>query len=66
MNARLILIQTLVPWLSRMAQSPNRDLAAAAAHELALKTRELANIQRKLAESQTTTEDASCEAGIAA
>lgn len=63
MNARLILIQTLVPWLARIAQSPDKDLASAAAQELAAKTKELAQIKRHLANHST---EGAGDAGVAA
>lgn len=49
MNARKQLLETLLPLLHRMAQSPDAALAAAAADEAATKSRELARIKRTLA-----------------
>jgi hypothetical protein len=58
MNARLILIQALLPTLARLAESPDKALAAEAAEEHAAKSRELAKLKRGLvAPTPPTTEE---------
>lgn len=51
MNPRLTFLQTLLPLLSRLALSPDKGLAAEAAEEHAVKARELAKLQRGLADA---------------
>lgn len=64
MNARLIFLETLLPVLVQMSRSPNQSLAAEASEEVAAKSRELARIKRKQAE--TSKEGAGREAALAA
>lgn len=49
MNARMVLLQVLIPLLGRLAESPNKALAAEAADELASRTREMAKLKREAA-----------------
>lgn len=49
MNARMILLQTLIPLLTQMSRSPDQALAAEAADELASRTKEMAKLKREAA-----------------
>lgn len=60
MNAKLVFLQTLLPLLSRLAQSPDKRLAAEAAEEHAVKSRELAKLKRE--DAKTSPEGATAHA----
>jgi hypothetical protein len=51
MNPRLIFLEALLPLLAQMSRSPNPSLAAEAAEEAAVKSKELAKLKRAHAES---------------
>lgn len=53
MNSRMTFLETLLPVLAQMSRSTNQGLAAEAAEEAAVKSRELARIKRKQAEAST-------------
>ena len=58
MNAKIVFLQTLVPVLSAMAKSSDRNLAAEAAEEMSRKAGELATLQRQEADQAHTKEAA--------
>lgn len=64
MNARQTFLESLLPLVNRMAQSPDKLLAAEAADEAAKMTRELAKLKRAAAEAKM--EGAGREAALAA
>ena len=64
MTARQTFLETVLPVVARLAQSPDKLLAAEAADEAAKMSRELAKLKRAAAESQP--EDAGREAAAAA
>jgi hypothetical protein len=51
MNPRLVFLEALLPLLAQMSRSPNPSLAAEAAEEVAVKSKELAKLKRASAES---------------
>ena len=68
MNSRLMFLEVLLPVLSQLSRSPNQGLAAEAAEEVAVKSKERARLlkQAAAASAEASTEGAGAKPAMAA